>query len=280
MRTHTLTRAAGDIRSVCRAACVADAARWMASLAAHLPECATSGSLAPADKAWAGTGARFRTPTGALVSLPADYTAGAREMYCRNVYLRTGLIMPAANGWVVDLGANRGLFSVWAAVTGAAVVAVEAQQGFAPLIRHLAAYNGVADRVHVETAMAGGVTLSGAAVGVLASDSLWAGSSHGLPARPGGISMPELMLKYDIARVGLLKVDIEGGEFALFGAGEDLHWLSRVDQMVLEVHGQHGDVASMVGRLRDAGFGVDLRDDAGDRVTVRSERLAYAYCAR
>ena len=27
-------------------------------------------------------------------------------MYCRNVYLRTGLTMPA-QGWVVDLGANR-----------------------------------------------------------------------------------------------------------------------------------------------------------------------------
>ena len=39
-------------------------------------------------------------------------------MYCRNVYLRTGLTMPAT-GWVIDLGANRGLFSVWAAVTGA-----------------------------------------------------------------------------------------------------------------------------------------------------------------
>jgi FkbM family methyltransferase len=200
-------------------------------------------------------------------------------MYCRNVYFRTGLTMPTVSGWVIDLGANRGLFSVWAAVTGATAVAVEAQQGFAPLIHDLAAYNGVAERVHVETAMAGGVTLSGATVGVLASDSRWAGSTHGLAARPAGISMPEVMLKYGIAQVGLLKVDIEGGEFALFGADEDLHWLRRVDQVVLEVHGRHGNAAAVVERLREAGFGVDLRDDDG-RVTARSARLAYAYCSR
>src|SRR5487761_1479777 len=84
-----------------------------------------------------------------------------REMYCRNVYLRTGLVMPRA-GWVVDLGANHGLFSVWAAMAGAQVVAVEAQQGFAPIIGGLAAHNGVAARVRVETAIAGGVRTPGA----------------------------------------------------------------------------------------------------------------------
>ncbi len=83
-----------------------------------------------------------------MISLPGSYTAGAREMYYRNVYLRTGFVMPRT-GWVLDLGANRGLFSVWAAVAGAQAVAVEAQQGLEPEIRRLAAHNGVSDRVHV-----------------------------------------------------------------------------------------------------------------------------------
>ena len=104
-------------------------------------------------------------------------------------HLSTGLTMPAT-GWVIDLRANRGLFSVWAAVTGAQAVAVEAQQGFAAMIRDLAAYNNVTERVHVETAMVSGVILSGAAVGVLADDSRWATSSHGLPTRPGDVSLP------------------------------------------------------------------------------------------
>ena len=91
-------------------------------------------SLVPADRTWTHTGARFRLPAGMVISLPGAYTTGAREMYCRSVYLRTGFFMPHTR-WVLDLGANRGLFSVWATLPGAQVVAVEAQQGFEPEIR-------------------------------------------------------------------------------------------------------------------------------------------------
>jgi hypothetical protein len=54
------------------------------------------------------TGAAFRTASGVVVSLSPAYAAGAREIDGRNVYLRTGLKMPP-DGWVIDLGANRGL---------------------------------------------------------------------------------------------------------------------------------------------------------------------------
>jgi FkbM family methyltransferase len=249
------------------------------ALTARLPQCARSRSLRPADQIWARTGARFRAPGGAVLSLPGPYTSGAREMYCRNVYLRTGLRMPG-DGWVVDLGANRGLFSVWAAVAGAQVVAVEAQQGFAPVIQALAAHNGVTDRVHVEIAMASGVVVSGATVGAAADDRRWAATSHGAPARPADLSMRQLIAKYQIDRVGLLKVDIEGAEFALLAAAEELGWLARVDQLVLELHGGCGAVAPLVGRLRSRGFTVDLRDNDGRPVTATSGRLDYAYCAR
>src|ERR1035441_493558 len=133
-------RAIGDIQSVCRSTTPIAASRWVASLVTHLPECIKARSLSPADRGWARAGASFRTPSGVIVSLPGAYTSGAREMYCRNVYLRTGFVMPRT-GWVLDLGANRGLFSVWAALLGAQSVAVEAQQGFEPQIRHLAAHN-------------------------------------------------------------------------------------------------------------------------------------------
>jgi hypothetical protein len=88
------------------------------------------------------------------------------------------------------------------------------------------------------------------------------------------------MSSYGIDQVGLLKVDVEGGEFALLDADEDLRWLERVDQVAMEIHGQHGDAAAMVGRLRGAGFSVDLRDNDGGRTAARSSQLAYAYCSR
>ena len=233
--TRTARRAIGDIMSVCRHARPASAARWLTSFAAHLAECRSTRSLVPADRIWARTGARFRAPGGTVISLPAAYTAGAREMYCRNVYLRTGFVMPRT-GWVLDLGANRGLFSVWAALAGAQVVAVEAQQGFGPEINRLAAHNGVGDRVHVEIALAGGTVRDGATAGVVADDRRWAATSHGAPQRPASMSVPQLMSAYHIGRIGLLKVDIEGGEFAVFSRDEELRWLDRVDQVVMEVH--------------------------------------------
>ena len=95
MRAQTISRAVADVRSVCGTAYPADAARWLTSLATPVPACARAGSLVSADLAWRRNGARFRISTGAVISLPAGYTAGAREMYCRNVYLRAGLTMPA-----------------------------------------------------------------------------------------------------------------------------------------------------------------------------------------
>lgn len=272
-------RAADDIRSVCGCASAGSAALWLTAFAAHAVQCAKTGSLVCADQAWARAGARFRPPGGPVIALPGSYTAGAREMYCRNVYLHTGLVMPKA-GWVVDLGANQGLFSIWAALAGAQVVAVEAQQGFAPVIRGLAAHNGVATRVHVETAVAGGVTTPGATAGVLADDQLWATASHGSVRRPAGMSIPEIMSDYRIDRIGLLKADIEGGEFAVFGPGEDLRWLEKVDQLTMEVHPDWGDVSGLAERLRDYGYIVDLRDNAGCPVTVSTGRVDYAYCRR
>jgi len=272
-------RAIGDIVSVCQHARPASAARWLTSFAAHLPECQRTQSLIPADRIWARTGARFRPPGGKVISLPAAYTAAAREMYCRNVYLRTGFFLPQT-GWVLDLGANRGLFSVWAALVGARVVAVEAQQGFGPEIKRLAAHNGVDDRIHVEIALAGGTVRTGATVGVVADDRRWATTSHGAPQRPACMSIPQVMSAYPIGRIGLMKVDIEGGEFAVFSDDEDLSWLDRVDQVVMEIHSDFGDVAALVGRLRQRGFVADLRDSVGTRVSVTSSRIDYAYFRR
>jgi FkbM family methyltransferase len=277
--TNTTRRAIADIRSVCLRARPASAARWMTSFAIHLAECERTRSLVPADRSWARAGARFQLPGGVVISLPGSYTAGAREMYCRNVYLRTGFVMPRT-GWVLDLGANRGLFSIWAALAGAQAIAVEGQQGFEPEIRRLAAHNGVSDRVHVEIALAGGTVTAGATAGVLADDQSWAATSHGALQRPDGVSVPQLMSAYQIDRIGLLKVDIEGGEFALFDSDEDLHWLDRVDQVVVEVHGDFGDAAAMVARLGAHGFDLKLCDNEGSHVSATSDQLDYIYCRR
>ena len=277
MSSHAIRRALGDASAVCRSTSPMSAARWLGALAVHVNKCARAGSLTPADQAWLRKGASFNTAAGVSVTLPGSYTPGAREMYCRNVYLRTGITIPAG-AWVVDLGANRGLFAAWAAVAGARVIAVEAQHGFAPLIKILAQHNGVAERVSVETAVASGVTNSGSHMGLIADDEQWAATSHGEATRPCELSMPGLIAKYKIDRIGLLKMDIEGGEFAVLGADENLNWLDRVDQLALEIHPDFGDAPALIDRLVLHGFSVDLRDNLGQRQTSHSKDLEYVYC--
>ncbi len=279
MPVHPARRAFQDLTSVCQRTSPATAARWAISLVTNLPECTKDRSLVPADRSWQVTGAKFRTSTGTIVALPGAYTAGAREMYCRNVYLRTGLTMPS-EGWVIDLGANRGLFSVWAALNGATSIAVEAQQGYHQEIHRLAAHNGVAERVNIEIALASGARTSGAAVGTLADDHVWSAASHSGRVRPADRSVPDLISAYNIDRIGFMKMDIEGGEFAVLAADEDLGWLSQVSQLAIELHAGHGDIGALVDRLRDRDLMVDLRDEGGSSVTATSTSVAYAYCSR
>jgi FkbM family methyltransferase len=270
-------RAVSDVTSVCRTTSPTTAMRWVGALLVRLPECTRTRSLEPADRTWAQSGASFRTSSGAFVSLPAAYTGGAREMYCRNVYLRTGITIPSGS-WVVDLGANCGLFSAWAAVAGARVIAVEAQHGFAPLIKKLAEHNGVAERVSIETAVASGVKTSGSRVGLISDDRQWAATSHGGPMRPTEVSIPDLIRKHRIDRIGLLKIDIEGGEFAVLATDEDLDWLQCVEQLVLEIHPTFGDATGLIKTLERQGFSVDLRDNFGRRQDADSKTLEYVYC--
>jgi hypothetical protein len=130
----------------------------------------------------------------------------------------------------------------------------------------------------METAVASGVTSSGSLAGLIADDAQWAATSHGEAARPSEVSVPELIAKYKMDRIGLLKMDIEGGEFAVLGADENLNWLDRVDQLALEIHPGFGDAPALIDRLVLHGFSVDLRDNVGQRQTSQSKDLEYVYC--
>jgi hypothetical protein len=109
------------------------------------------------------------------------------------------------------------------------VVAVEAQQGFAPVIRGLAAHNGVAARVHAETAVAGGPRHPGLSSGY--SPMTTGGRQHRM-ARCSGLEAcqcPRSCPTTGLTGSGYSKPISRGGEFAVFGAIEDLGWLERVD---------------------------------------------------
>jgi Methyltransferase FkbM domain len=135
----------------------------------------------------------------------------------------------------------------------------------------------VAGRVITQLGLASGINSSGSSHGIVADDERWATTSHGAPRRPADVSVPQLMSIYGIERIGLLKIDIEGGEFAVFAPDEDLIWLENVDEITMELHPDLGDARGLIDRIRSHNFSVHLRDNAGSQVGSNSSGLAYAY---
>lgn len=141
---------------------------------------------------------------------------------------------------VVDLGANIGLASRYflAAYPAARVLAVEPNaETFALLERNLAAVPGGRGRA-VRAAVWGRSTpLRVGEVGgdrrydcVSVSEAV-AGGGDTVP----GVTVDELCDRHGLARIDLLKVDIEGAERQLFTGNTS--WLDRVGTIAIEFHG-------------------------------------------
>lgn len=152
---------------------------------------------------------------------------------------------------VVDVGANVGAFALWAAAAGAAqVVAVEpVEANAAQLRRNLALNPGLADRVTVVEAAVGPwdgegrMALAGddnfpsltAHLGTGGGKLTPAGTDVGVATRvvTFGALLDAHLMPGDRC---VAKVDIEGGEFAMFAAaGPEV--FARVDRIVMEFHG-------------------------------------------
>jgi FkbM family methyltransferase len=178
-----------------------------------------------------------------------------RELYGRGVYFPELSFLPKPGDKVIDLGANAGLFSLLCAGLGADVLAVEAQSGFMPLAQANLAVNGVSQRMQFVSA------LMGASKGVFASEIARSGASHWL-GEPPELSMNDLLEMLPILAspgvdnakpdIHLLKVDIEGSEFALFEG--DLTWLRRISYISMEVHPEFGDALALQEIVRKEGF--------------------------
>jgi hypothetical protein len=160
----------------------------------------------------------------------------AREIYIRDCYFRFhGPYVWNSMRTVVDLGANRGAFSVMAASRCRFVLCVEAQPHFAPVIRHNMEVNSFTNYA-IETALVGE-----------------GGALADYEARR--LTMDELFNRHRLAQVDLIKLDIEGSEFELF---EHPEWLDRVRAVSMEIHPLHGHPEHVVDVLTRKGFSTVL----------------------
>jgi FkbM family methyltransferase len=88
-------------------------------------------------------------------------------------------------------------------------------------------------------------------------------SSTGIPA----FGVHDLMRKFEIPTIDLLKIDVEGAEVDVLETAPV--WIDRVGVMVIELHDRHRASCTAALDIAVANAGFDSRDQVGDLVTLR-----------
>lgn len=181
----------------------------------------------------------FELRGGARILVPREVMHEFKEVFFDEAYL-TGMPLAVPDGAaIVDIGANIGAFSVFAAsrFKDSRVVAFEPDPiNFKVLAQNAALVPG--GRITpVEAAIAGAAgTLAfhrGAAEGVSTSGSLVRTTGERVEVKAE--TLEAALDAAGITNCALLKMDCEGAEFdILYGASDAL--LSRIRQMVMEIH--------------------------------------------
>lgn len=206
---------------------------------------------------------RFLLPLANIDALLAPHhdnpTFGnLREMYANDSYLRLfDLKLPVRV--VLDLGANRGLFSLIAllALDAEIVVGVEPLEYYEPVMRLLLDVNECAPRrvIRYNKFIASPLT------------------EQRNPTRY--ISIDRIRQQQKIARFGLVKMDIEGGERDIFG---DPGWLLHVDNVAMEIHHFAGSLDMIPKALERYGFRYVATDQFGQACHFKDAMFLYASC--
>lgn len=166
-------------------------------------------------------------------------------------YYRLPLQRPPAT--ILDLGANIGLSAVYFArmFPDAALACVEPEPGNLRLLHVNLAQNGVRAIVFPAAVDARDRPLLLALQSRDYEHKIVEAGAHGTQPtlQVEGIGVPTILRRLSWDRIGLLKVDIEGHEAALFA--RDCDWLERVDAMCVEWHDEGGDacLASLAKRF-------------------------------
>jgi FkbM family methyltransferase len=196
----------------------------------------------------AGRERKILTRSGHTISyrLNRGDLQGIREVWCNEVYRPSFVISPGA---LLDFGANIGLTSLWMATQFhfTRILAVEPNPDNAALTAKNLAQNGIAAQV-IEAAI--GPKDGTAHFKTSAWSNLGQLADEGVPVRM--VSAASLLREHGVDSVGLAKVDIEGGEQALFlGPSE---WLDRVGALIVEFHPNLVDYPLLTKTVASHGF--------------------------
>jgi hypothetical protein len=180
-----------------------------------------------------------------------------REIYGRDCYLSPFRLSDPI-GSALDLGANRGIFSILAlkVLSADRVIGVEPEAKYEPVVRCLLEANHVApERAPRYTRLA------------VSPSSEQADPAH-------TISIDSICEEHALDRLGFVKIDIEGFENDLFRESE---WLARVDNIAMELHPHMvGDLSHIPQALQSFGLRFLSVDQAGTPRDVNHSMFLYA----
>lgn len=183
--------------------------------------------------------------------------AVATEIFDEQVYRAADYIHPGSV--VIDLGANVGMFTIYAADRGARVIAVEPFPENVDQLRKNLMAAGVSDQVAVVPAACGDSNGHCEVVpGDFGGRDISARSGDSFTQAPTGqhtivptIDLDTLLAPYD--SIAVLKLDVEGAEYPIFEAASD-STMRKIAYISMEFHGESGNM--LHGRkLKSGSFG-------------------------
>jgi Methyltransferase FkbM domain len=238
---------------------------YLVNLFANIPRILKSGDLRPLDEAMGATAKQFHYRGSTFIFdcqfcdeqlEEHSFAFGiARETYIGDCYFKwlPPSIYDRAKT-VIDLGANRGAFSTLMTNRAEFILSVECGEQYASIIRHNMSENSYTSYA-IETAFIGA---GGSAV-------------SNLPR----LTMDDLFRRHSIESVDLIKLDIEGSEFALFDSAD---WLQRVSAIAMEVHPPYGDPNAILKSIDKYGFAYAVAGEDLQRIhDAKQARYIYAW---
>lgn len=178
------------------------------------------------------------------------------------------------NGLVVDVGANVGVFSLFAGRVGRLVYSIEpASSNFSRLESNVAGSRNIIP-LHLACAAQdgrAGLSLSGEPIAF----SLKTHEDQGKHEMVDVISLGTLFDRYNISRCDFLKLDCEGSEFDII-LGSEPALFKRISRIVLEYHEHLSDKYThqdLLRRLQGLGFRATAYDPIGSHGMIAAARL-------
>jgi FkbM family methyltransferase len=254
---NKLKKLLNDLFGILQTCGVANALTWLMLFVRNNAEVRRTGNLQSVDRAM-GSGPfliahpavqrRFRVQGQGIVS-------GIREMYCRDCYLRGGVLAIRDGDIVLDLGANVGNFTNLALAHGAAVrvLAVEPSQSLnRDFKRSVGLNDGFLERVTLHRGFIGQPCQK--TLGIIENDPNYRDAPW--------LRVPGLLSQEGITHVDFLKCDIEGGEYDVLGEGSEL--VEMTEAIAVEIHAFAGNPDDLVQSLIARGFIPQAREDFPD----------------